>query len=138
MNQFNFTIRSVEALPAKGTRAVYRDRRVSGLGLVIQVSGVKSFFWQRKVNGYPRWETIGQYPDLTIDQARDKATELNNTLAKWKASGFEGTNPFERHGALTLGGVLDLYVEQHLKQHALRPELAEKNLRRMFKAHLSP
>jgi integrase len=136
MKKFSFTKQSLDALPTSA-RKKYNDAKVGGLGILVHVGGRKSFFWQRKVNGRPRWETIGAYPDLSIEQARGRASELNMTLAKWKASGFHGPNPFEVHSGVTLAGIFELYVDQHLKQHALRPERAEKHDRLMFNTHLS-
>ena len=136
MGEFSFTKQSLAALPT-GQRRKYNDAKVSGLGVVVYLGGHKTFFWQRKISGRPRWETIGTYPDLTIEHARNRATDLNNTLARWKATGFQGPDPFEIHTGLTLGGIFELYIDQHLKQHALRPERAEKHDRLMFNAHLS-
>ncbi len=75
--RFNFRKKSLEALtPPKEKRAVFYDV-TRGLGLLVQPTGHKSFFWFRKVNGDPTWKTIGEFPDLTIEQARAKAAEYN-------------------------------------------------------------
>lgn len=116
---------------------MYRDTGVRGLGLLVQATGHKSFFWQRKVNSYPRWETIAQFPDMTIGQARDKADELNNKLALWKASRYETQDPFHQRSELKLDELVNEYIEKHLKEHAKRPDVAEKRLRQMISQYLT-
>jgi integrase len=138
-NEFNFTKRAIENLsvPDSG-RARYLDTGTRGLGVVVQPSGEKSFYWFRKVRGYPRWETLGRFPDLTVEQARDAAEERNNRLAKWKANRYEGKNPFERRDEVTLDRVLDEYVEKQVKQHSKRPERAEKDVRSLVARYMAP
>src|SRR6267378_2895526 len=129
--EINFTKKNIESLatPKRG-RERYLDARVRGLGLLVQPTGHKSFFWQRKVNRYPRWETIGQFPDLTIENARHAADKLNNKLAEWKADRYQGENPFLRRDEPTLDRLVDEYVEKQIKPHAKNPQVAEKRLRR--------
>jgi integrase len=136
---FNFTKRSLEALPTPKTKRVtYHDSQTRGLGLLVQPSGHRSFFWFRKVQGYPTWKTIGAFPDLTVEQARDHVAGLNSSIAKWKASGYEGPSPIKkRHGVPTLGDVLKDYVQRHLKSHAKNPERAEKHTVWQFDHYLA-
>lgn len=143
MSKINFTRRSVENLPIpKAKRVTHYDEQVRGLGVLIQPTGHRSFFWFRKIAGRPTWRTIGQFPDFTPEQARSKAEEWNGEMGKWKGNDYEGPSPFERPLTdLTLSLLLDQYVEKHLKQHAKRPEDAEKDARWLLKKYgtsLSP
>jgi integrase len=136
-----FTKRTLEKLvaPTGARPALYRDSVVRGLGIKVEPSDHRAFFWSRKVNGRAEWETIGEFPDVSVEVARARATEFNHKLGAWKASGYAGPNPFEKtskHG-FTLDQLTDAYVEQHLKQHAKRPERAEKRLRWMLKFYVS-
>lgn len=108
----NFTKKDLAALPTPTEkRAVWHDTKVRGLGLLVQPTGHKSFFWFRKVNGDPTWRTIGDFPDLSIEQARESADDFNKKLAEWKRKNFVGSNPFKRQDALTLATLFNSYYE---------------------------
>jgi integrase len=68
----------------------------------------------RKVEGRPERITIGPYPDLTIEQARGKASELNGAIAR-------GENPASKRRVVrddaTLGDFFSTYLEHHAKPH---------------------
>jgi integrase len=72
------------------------------------------FVLYRKIAGRPERITIGLYPDLSIEQARDKADELNGAIAR-------GENPGDTRrrvrGESTLGGLYAIFLEQHGKPH---------------------
>lgn len=123
--RLNFTKKAVDAFPIPAEkRASYYDTQVRGLGVLVQPTGHKSFFWFRKVRGYPSWQTIGIFPDLTVEQARTNAAEFNSKLARWKADNYDGDDPFTRASALTLETLLAEYVEHRVKTYAANPERA--------------
>lgn len=122
MNTINFTKRKLESLappkPKEG-RAIYHDTQTRGLGLLLQPSGFRSFFWYRKVRGQPTWKTIGPFPEWSVEQARGKASEFNSRWA-------QGEDPFDKPNAETFGGALTSYRDQHLAVNAKNPERAQK------------
>jgi integrase len=137
-DRFNFTKKDLEALPTpREKRVTYRDTQTRGLGILLQPSGHRSFFWFRKVRGYPTWQTIGVFPDLTIEQARTNASELNAKLARWKADGYQGDDPFKQRKDLTLGELIDDYVERQVKPHAAHPDRAAGDVKGMVKTYLT-
>ena len=137
-DHFKFTKKELESLPAPPEKRVtYRDTDTRGLGLLIQPSGHRSFFWFRKVRGYPTWQTIGVFPDLTIEQARTNAAELNSKLARWKADDYDGDDPFRQQKDLTLGELIDDYIERQVKQHAAHPDKSASDLKGMVKTYLT-
>lgn len=113
MSKFNFTKASIEALPLpqKGWSYHY-DIKVNGLGIGIGSTGKKTFILYRKINGKPERIKIGRYPDLTIEQARGKASELNSSIAN-------GINPNEikrgRKAELTFAELFSEYMKHHSK-----------------------
>lgn len=110
--KINFTKKALDALPVpKYKRAIYYDKQTRGLGLLMQPTGRRSFFWFRKVRGYPMWKTIGPFPDLSIEQARESADGFNTSNAEWKRKDYEGLSPFKSHNGLTLGEVFDRYAD---------------------------
>ncbi len=75
--KFLFGKRAIESLPTpdKGKRAVYRDERTPYLFMRVTPSA-KTFFWQKKIKGKQHTVTIGKYPSINADQARDQAGEI--------------------------------------------------------------
>lgn len=137
-SRFNFTKKSIEALPTPTEkRAAYRDTTTRGLGLLVQPTGYKSFYWFRKVRGYPTWQTIGAYPDLTVEQARAKASELNTKNASWKANDYDGPDPFTQRRDITLDELIEMYLERQVKAHAARPDRAVRDTKGMVKTYLT-
>jgi len=111
-DRINFTKKTLDTLTSPpDRRAVWHDVQTRGLGLLVQPTGRKSFFWFRKVNGDPTWKTIGEFPALSIEQARASAAGYNKSLAEWKSKGFEGPSPFKRQDVLTLGTLFDSYYQ---------------------------
>jgi integrase len=74
---FLFGKKAIESLPIPdtGKRAVYRDERTPYLFLRVTPSA-KTFFWQKKIKGKQHTVTIGKYPSINADQARDEAGEI--------------------------------------------------------------
>jgi integrase len=136
-NRINLTKKSVEALRALDGREMHYDVKTRGLGVMVQPTGHKAFFWFRKVRGRPEWKTLGDFPDLSVENAREKASERNAKLARWKAADYEGPNPFEQKRDLTLGGLADDYIERQVKPHAARPDRAAPAAEWMLNAYLS-
>ena len=82
----NFTIKAIESLvvPLAGRRLYYRDTKISNLVLMITDKGVKSFQVYRKINGRPVRVTLGRFPDLSVENARNKAMEANAQISQGK------------------------------------------------------
>jgi integrase len=128
--KLNFTKRSLDALHAKPKRYSVYDERVSGLGLLVLPSGYKSFFWFRKVHGRPTWKTIGNFSELSIEQARARAQELNVSIADWKSRRYDGANPVGKpNREPTLNEIIEDYCDKRLAGHAKNPERAAKGVR---------
>ena len=104
---------------------------------MVQPSGHRAFFWFRKICGRPTWKTIGTFPDLSIEQARAKSAELNAAIAGWKASDYSGDDPILRKRDLTLGAVLEDYIEKRLKAHAKNPIQAIRAVRWQFDGYMA-
>lgn len=88
--KLSFTKSSLESipLPATGKRTWVYDLKTPSLALCITSSGSRSFYIYRRVEGKPEQIRLGGYPEMTIEQARRRAAEINGEIAK-------GTNPNE-------------------------------------------
>lgn len=114
MNKINFTKAVLDAATSGGKRVVFiYDSRTRGLALCVTRNGAKTFYVYRRVDGVPKQIRIGPYPDLSIEQARRKADEINGQIAV-------GEDPIElrrekRQASATFAEVFALYVERHAK-----------------------
>ena len=111
--KINFTKAKIEELPLPEKGWTYHyDLKVQGLGIGVGSTGKKSFILYRKINGIPERITLGRYPDLTIEQARGKASEINSAIAK-------GANPARikrgERAELTFNDLFEEYLERHSK-----------------------
>jgi integrase len=114
--EFNFTKAKLDGLdlPAKGKRSECFDSKTTGLQLRMTATGVKTFCFYRWVKETQRPErvTLGRYPEMTIEQARKKATSLNAEVS-------DGYSPVDRIRAkreeMTFADLFDQYIERHSK-----------------------
>jgi len=113
--KINFTIANLDRVtcPPDGRAYVY-DSKTPGLQFCKTSTGATSFYLYRRVQGRPARICLGSYPQMTIEQARDRVAELNGDIAK-------GVDPVEqKHAAKaaeTFGGLFDRYMETHAKVH---------------------
>jgi integrase len=137
--RLNFTARALAALPIpEKKRVTYRDVTVPELGAVVFPSGVRSYFWFRRVRGVAKWMTIGAVESLSVEQARDAARSHSAALATWRLAKYEGPSPFENHREeMTFGALLEDFIERHVKPHAKNPARAERSCRGAVDFYLS-
>jgi integrase len=115
MAKLNFTKAAIEKLPIPAKGWIYHyDTKVRGLAIGVSHTGVRSFVVYRKVFGRPERIALGRYPDLTIEQARGKAAEVNALIAK-------GENPADKRrlarAEMTLGELFTEYLERYARIH---------------------
>jgi integrase len=74
----NLSVRILDKLPnaPEGKRDVYHDDKVKGLSVRVTSKGLKSFIVRKKKDGKDSLNTVGHYPTMTIEQARQKARTL--------------------------------------------------------------
>lgn len=98
----NFTKAALDALPAArpGTRDTYHDSKTSGLQLRVTETGVKTYSVYRWLKGdsKPQRTTLGRYPQMTIEQARTAAAQVNAVVEI-------GGNPTDERKARRAQGV---------------------------------
>ena len=114
-NKYNFTKVFIESLkiPKAGQRTYYKDAKVNGLEIMVTSSGHKSFKVTKKKEGKFIRITLGRYPDLSVENARKKALEVNTQLV-------QGVNPNEEKNQLrkemVFGDLFALYMERYSKK----------------------
>ncbi|SOE81010.1 Site-specific recombinase XerD [Caballeronia arationis] len=110
----NFTKAVLQNLPVPAAgRATYHDTKTRALQLRVTAAGVKTFSVFRRVKGgQPTRVTIGRFPDVSIEQARQQAMSHTAELAS-------GTDIADRQrkarAVMTFDQVFDQYMERHSK-----------------------
>jgi integrase len=133
--------KAVEKLKSGKNRMQFFDDDLSGFGIRIQPDAVRSFIWLAKINGKLRFRSLGKHPAVTVDQARTAAKQLNGIAAAWKATGYQGVDPFEKEKtpvrvtAPSFRELIDAYVERHVKDNANNPEKATYEANWQVKRH---
>jgi len=97
------------AAPEKGKRTYILDTKVNGLGLSVTDKGTKSFYVVRRIGGNTKRVTLGRYPDMTIDQARNHAAKTLSVIA-------DGIDPIDqkreqRAAKITLRDAFEDYLK---------------------------
>jgi integrase len=104
--------------------------------VLVQTTGTKSFFWARRTNGRLVWHTIGSCADVTLEQARTRASEINAEIAKWKEGGYVGPLPLGApQGVPTVSGIFEDFCTLFLTG---RSKDSGKSARWQFERYLSP
>ncbi len=94
-------------------------------------TGARGFYVVRKVEGKTEFMRLGAYPDLTIEQARRKAAEINGEIAK-------GTNPAERRREKRREWTLETLFQDYLEHHAKTHKRSWREDEAQFRRYLQP
>lgn len=141
--EINFTKVTIEALPnaSKGKRVYYLDinkksEDIKGFGLVVEHTGKKHFVLTQYFKRDRQTVRLrcGEFPHVTIYQAREKARELQyqlkqgihpHDIAKEQRTAIRAEKLEEKRARATFGEVWEEYVaqnktgwsESHIKDH---------------------
>jgi integrase len=115
------------ALPASGRQYIF-DTDVPALALCLTAAGSKTFYVYRRVQGKPQRIRLGGYPELTVEQARKRAAEVNLQIV-------DGQNPQQAKRRLreepTVQEIFDLWM-RHAKANKRTWEQDEYQYRRFL------
>ncbi|WP_052771955.1 tyrosine-type recombinase/integrase [Vibrio mexicanus] len=138
---FNFTKRALESIEKPKSRVTYRDvgssKSVQGLVLDALVSGTKIFRFQRKVNGKNIKVKLGEFPTMTVEQAREMARNTAADIAN-------GINPNqqkrEARESQTFDDLFDIYVASFQLDIKAKKRRASslKLSQTLYRLHLKP
>jgi hypothetical protein len=113
--EFPFIKATLENLPAApaGKRDLYYDLRSQHLALRVTDRGTKTYMVYRWANGRPLKRIIGQFPVLSIEQARITAQVIDAALV-------QGLDPLDakrkERAELTLGALFENCLENYAKE----------------------
>jgi integrase len=132
MTPLRFSKLALEKLPAapSGSRQAYSDTETSGLSLRVTANGIKTFVVYRKLAGRPVRVTPGRFPEVTVEQARRRATLEMAKLV-------DGRNPnaerkIDKLRTKTLSEVLEDYVAARKSLKASTAADFRKRLHELF------
>jgi integrase len=130
--KFIFTREKIDSLPnsTTGQPAYYYDLKVRGLAVSVSPLGKKTFILYRKVAGRPERIKIGPFEDLSIEQARGRAEQLNSDIAM-------GQNPAANRRKIRDEATLQELFNAYLEHHAKAFKRTWANDESMFNLHLA-
>lgn len=122
MQKQNFTKSFIESLipPLNGKRDYYKDSKVNFLEIMVTDKGTKSFKVTRKKNGKIIRVTLGQYPDLSIENARKKCYEINSQIAN-------GINPNKEKNKLKQETIFSELFNQFMERYSKKSKKSWKH-----------
>ena len=128
--KFKFTKRKLESLKTADKTITYHDTVTTGLKLSVSKAGTYTFFIYRKIKGRPERIKLGNFPSMTVEQARISGSDVNAQIDR-------KNNPNDARRAelseITLKELFDDYLELHAKPHKKSWKTDAMN----YKNHLS-
>lgn len=129
-DKFNFTKTDLERLKAPKTRALtYRDTKEKGLSLYITPAGSISFFIRKRIRGRDERIILGQFPVMSVGEAREAALTARSEVAK-------GKNPnAEKHKLqqeTTFGQLFKEYMERYSKPNKKSWQYDEREVKKFL------
>ena len=122
--------RRVRAAKPRATKYEIRDDVISGLGLAIQPTGVRTFFLSRMVRGRRRYARIGGADEMTVPEARREARRL---IASFVDPAKKGDGP--RSPGRPMTAFADEFLDRYARHW--KPRTLETN-RYFIRNHILP
>jgi integrase len=120
------TVKSIENAQTSGSRREVPDGLLVGLYLVVQPSGAKSFAVRYRHAGQPRKLTLGAYPAINLEAARDIGAKALRAAAEGRDPATEkqaAKGDAKRQAAEEIRGKRDLYdnvAREFIQRHAMK------------------
>lgn len=128
MASINLTSKTVEGLkPTVGKQVDFFDANLPSFGIRVSAQGKKSWFMMYRTGGRLRRYTIGPFPSISLADARSKAKELFQVVAKGDDPAYTKR---EERLAETFEQLASDYLEKHAKAKKRSWQEDERILRR--------
>ena len=132
-NKLLFTQGFIERITTPKTRCRYYDTKVLGLMLESMPTGAKIFRFRKKVNNKAQWATIGHFPKVPLEAARDEAIRLSSQLT----TGADFTGLRQTHkDEPNLRELANFYFEQYANDRCQTAGEMKKDFTRWYAAEL--
>ncbi len=136
---FNFTKKNILAAPRpeKG-KNYFKDTKEKGLSLYITSTGVITFFVRKRVMGRDERIILGNFPEMSIEEARKRSLVAKAQVADGK---IPNEDKKKIRNDLTFKELFDRYIEDHAKHHTKSwqhdIEDVNRNLKHWFSRKIS-
>ena len=129
IKQINFTKSTLEKLPpSKKGLLYYKDIKEKGLSLYITNNGIITFFIRKRINGQDKRIIIGNFPTISVENARKAVLKIKSEIA-------QGINPSEEKERLkqemTFGELFNEFMERYSKKQKTTWQQDEKEVNRL-------
>jgi integrase len=120
------TVRRIDTVQTTSSRQEIPDGLLVGLYLVVQPSGAKSFAVRYRHAGQPRKLTLGAYPAINLEAARDIGAKALRAAAEGRDPATEkqsAKGEAKRHAAEEIRGKRDLFenvAREFIQRHAMK------------------
>lgn len=136
--KINFTKPAIAALPLPepGKRDVYWDTKREGLQVRVTSNGTKTFsVYHRVKGGAPERITIGRFPKVSVEKARDDALQI---VAKLVDGASAAQINRERKGEPTLEALFNDFIEHRRNRRgAYLTQSTKDDYQNRFEVHLA-
>ena len=137
--ELNFTKGAIEQIPTPKKRTKYRDhggpKSIRGLHLHVGTTGGKVFYYRKKLDGRLIDVRLGDFPSLSVENARAKATTSAKVIVSDEVNPNEAKRE-KKSGEMTFKEAFDRYME-HACQRRNKPlrDSTASNYHRYFNQH---
>jgi integrase len=120
------TVRRIDTVQTTSSRQEIPDGLLVGLYLVVQPSGAKSFAVRYRHAGQPRKLTLGAYPTVNLEAARDIGAKALRAAAEGRDPAAEkqsAKGEAKRHAAEEIRGKRDIFenvAREFIERHAMK------------------
>jgi len=119
-------VRDLALVPAKGGRIYIYDSTERGLHLAVTQTGIKSFWWQGRVDGRPDRIALGRWPETSVKKAKSRAVLVRAAIEEGRDPRAALAVSRRRRGAITIAEFFEIYLDR-------QPETFDRETtRRMF------
>ena len=120
MPKKTLTYKFVDAAKTNGKdRVEYSDEKAKGLMFRITKNGTKTFSFRYSYKSKDRRFTIGEYPSMSLSDARDHVKRLRAVVDDGKDPQYQKLLERKKPDPLTVKLLADKFIKQHVSQ--LRP-----------------
>jgi integrase len=126
-------VRSLKPPVSADDREFYSDSQMRGFGVRITAAGAISFWQVYTITGRTRRCTVGHWPELSVQIAREEAVRLRQGIRA-------GTDPLEEKRALRTAPLVSDLAEEYMQEVAEKKKRAGslRNDRSMLRAIILP
>jgi len=129
------TVKNVEAMRPSAERREIADGLMSGLYLIVQPSGARSWAVRYRHHGQSRKHTLGPYPAIDLKAARTLAGKALRAVAEGRDPGREKIAA-RAAKADSVDRIVEDFLERHVRR-SNRPRTAQET-ERLLRQHVLP